>query len=71
MPNLWIHGGLIPPCACGAPSEDQVRRYGGGAIVHWFCLVCGLFRGPPPGWDDRLVPSVSRRGELPRWTSTE
>lgn len=62
MPTLWIHGGVIPPCPCGAPSEDQVRRYSGGAETHWFCIVCGLFRDPPPGWDDPLVPI-----ELDEW----
>jgi len=24
MSTSWIHGGLIPPCPCGAPTEDQV-----------------------------------------------
>jgi hypothetical protein len=24
MPTKWIHGGTIPPCPCGAASEDQV-----------------------------------------------
>jgi len=56
MSTLWIHGGVIPPCPCGAPSEDQVRRYGGGDVVHWYCLACERFREPPPGWDDPLVP---------------
>lgn len=57
MTTLWIHGGVIPPCPfCGALTEDQVRRYGGGAVVHWFCHVCGRFREPPTGWDDPLVP---------------
>jgi hypothetical protein len=56
LPTIWIHGGFIPPCPCGAPPEDQVRRYSGGAEIRWFCVVCGLFRGPPDGWDDPLVP---------------
>ncbi len=56
MPTLWIHGGHIPPCPCGAPTEDQVRRYGGGAEIYWFCVVCGLFRDPPADWHDPLRP---------------
>lgn len=56
VPTVWIHGGLIAPCPCGAPAEDQVRRYSGGAVARWFCVVCGLFREPPTGWADPLVP---------------
>jgi hypothetical protein len=56
MSTLWIHGGVIPACPCGAPSEDQVRRYGGGDVVHWYCQVCERFREPPTDWDDPLVP---------------
>jgi len=56
MPTLWIHGGPIPTCPCGAAGDDQVRRYGGGAVVHWYCLVCERFRDPPADWDDPLVP---------------
>ena len=55
MPTLWIHGGLIPPCPCGAPSEDQNRRPDGADRTHWHCLVCDLQRDPDPGWDDPLV----------------
>lgn len=29
----WIHGGLIPPCPCGTPTEDQVRRASGTAAA--------------------------------------
>ncbi|HEY5457799.1 MAG TPA: hypothetical protein VIJ96_20225 [Acidothermaceae bacterium] len=57
MPTVWIHGGTIPPCPfCGAPDDDQVRRYGGGDVVHWYCLACEQFRDPQAGWDDPLVP---------------
>ena len=56
MSTRWINGGTIPACPCGAPSDDQVRRYGGGALVDWFCLICGLFRAPPADWADELVP---------------
>jgi hypothetical protein len=56
MQNLWLHGGVIPTCPCGAPSDDQVRRYGGGDVVHGYRLVCERFREPPTGWDDPLVP---------------
>jgi hypothetical protein len=56
MPTLWVHGGLIPPCACGAPSEDQVRRPSGGDQAEWFCLICQRGRDIDPGWADPLVP---------------
>jgi hypothetical protein len=56
MPTLWIHGGMRPPCACGAPTEDQVRRPDGGDRAHWHCLVCERGRDIDPGWDDPLVP---------------
>jgi hypothetical protein len=56
MPTLWTHGGLIPPCPCGAPTEDQVRRPDGGNRAEWFCLVCQRGRHIDPGWADRLVP---------------
>jgi hypothetical protein len=56
MSTLWIHGGVIPPCPCGAPADEQVRRYGGGARVDWFCVRCQTFRAPPADWVDELVP---------------
>jgi hypothetical protein len=56
MPTLWIHGGVIPPCPCGAPTEDQVRRTDGADRAVWHCLVCESRRQPDPGWDDPLVP---------------
>jgi hypothetical protein len=56
MPTLWIHGGTIPPCPCGAPTEDQVRRPDGGAMAHWHCLICERGRPIVPGWVDELVP---------------
>ena len=55
MPTLWIHGGLIPPCPCGAPTEDQNRRPDGADQALWFCLICQRSRQPDPGWDDPLV----------------
>lgn len=56
MPTRWIHAGSIPPCPCGAPPDDQARRYGGGDRVDWFCLICESFRAPPADWSDELVP---------------
>jgi len=56
MPTLWIHGGVIPPCSCGAPTEDQNRRPDGADRALWFCLIRQRGRLPDPGWDDPLVP---------------
>jgi hypothetical protein len=56
MATLWIQGGLIPPCPCGAPTEDQVRRPDGGDRAHWHCLICERGRDIDLGWDDSLVP---------------
>jgi hypothetical protein len=56
MPTVWIHGGTIPPCPCGAPAEDQVRRPDGADRALWHCLICERFRDPDPDWDDPLVP---------------
>ena len=57
MPTVWIQGGTIPLCPfCGARDDDQVRRYDGGDVVHWYCLACERFRDPPDDWDDPLVP---------------
>lgn len=51
----WIHGGVIPACPCGAPSQDQVRRTAGGATVFWHCLVCERGRPTAPDWPDPLI----------------
>jgi hypothetical protein len=56
LATLWIHGGLIPPCPCSAPTEDQVRRPIGGDQAEWFCLVCQRGRDIESGWSDLLVP---------------
>jgi hypothetical protein len=56
MSTKWIHGGLIPPCPCGAPTEDQVRRPDGADRANWFCLICERRRPPDPGWVDDLLP---------------
>jgi hypothetical protein len=51
----WIPGGIIPPCPCGAPTHDQVRRRDGGARSHWHCLVCEQARPVEEGWPDPLI----------------
>lgn len=56
MPTRWIHGGVIPPCPCGATSEDQVRRTSGADRAYWFCLACERRREPEPSWHDDLIP---------------
>lgn len=56
MPTLWIHGGTIPPCPCGASTEDQVRRPDGADRALWHCLICERGRQPDAGWVDELVP---------------
>ena len=57
----WIPGGTIPPCPCGAPTDDQVRRSGGGHTRFWSCLACQTARPADPGWDDPLA-YVSQAG---------
>jgi hypothetical protein len=57
MATLWIHGGVIPPCAsCGAPAADQLRKPDGADRAVWHCLGCERSRQPEPGWLDPLVP---------------
>jgi hypothetical protein len=51
----WIPGGIIPPCPCGAPTADQVRRRDGGDRSHWHCLVCEQGRPVDADWQDPLV----------------
>jgi hypothetical protein len=55
MPTKWIHGGRLPPCPCGAPTEDQVRRPIGADRALWHCLICDRGRQPADGWVDDLV----------------
>jgi len=62
MPTYWIHGGLIPPCPCGAPTEDQVRRYGGGDLATWFCLMCQVGERSSPAGRIHWCRSVSTSG---------
>lgn len=61
VPTRWVHGGVIPPCPCGAPSEDQVRRTSGADRVSWFCLICDHDRPAEPGWTDDLVALTDAR----------
>src|SRR5450755_1967100 len=54
--TLWIHGGTIPPCPCGAPTLDQVRRPIGADRALWHCLICEQNRPPDDDWVDELMP---------------
>jgi hypothetical protein len=61
----WIHGGLIPPCPCGTPTEDQVRRASRTAAATLLPDLRDLPRSRPIGWPSlrqSAKPSGNRRG---------
>jgi hypothetical protein len=67
MSTKWIHGGLIPPCPCSAPTPDQVRRPIGADRVLWHCLICEQNRPPDPGWVDDLVAITEEQWRARSW----